>query len=195
MRFAIVNYGVGNLFSLRKALSREGVTSFLSDGKGLEGADAVALPGVGGFRAASSMLPRDALLDYRKSGRPIVGICLGMQLFFERSEEGPGLGLGFLPGKVRRLPTGVKVPQIGWNTIRMRRRSAVIEGLPAESWVYYVHSYYCETEGDSIIATSHYGLDIPSVIQSGNLVGVQFHPEKSGSAGATMLRNIVRLAH
>lgn len=190
-----MNYGVGNLFSLRKALSRQGVQTFLSEGgTGLEDADAVVLPGVGGFRMAAMMLPRDALLDYSKSGRPIIGICLGMQLFLENSEEAPGDGLGLVPGRVRRLPGNVKVPQIGWNTIRINKESEITVDLPRESWVYYVHSYYPDTKGDWVLATSHYGVKYPCILSKGNVVGLQFHPEKSGPAGATILRNMVRMA-
>lgn len=195
MRFAIISYGAGNLFSLTSALRRQGIQTFLSeDGRGLKEADAVVLPGVGGYRVAAARLPRGALLDYSDSGRPIIGICLGMQLFLERSEEGPGAGLGVIPGTVRRLPPVVKVPQIGWNTIHVRKESDATGGLSEEDWVYYVHSYYCQTEGDQVVATSSYGIEYPSILQRRNFVGLQFHPEKSGPAGATVLRNIVRMA-
>ncbi len=195
MRFAIVNYGVGNLFSLRTALKREGVETFLAKGKrGLSEADAVVLPGVGGFRAAAKGLPREELRDLAKSGKPTIGICLGMQLFLERSEEGPGEGLGLFPGAAKRLPPEVKVPQMGWNTIRVKRETEFTQGLPGDSWVYYVHSYYPDTKGDWVLATSRYGAEFPAIIGRKNIVGTQFHPEKSGPAGAQILRNILRMA-
>jgi len=195
MRFAIVDYGVGNLFSLRTALQREGVETFLAKGKrGLSAADALILPGVGGFRAAAKALPREELRDLAKSGKPTIGICLGMQLFLERSEEGLGEGLGLFPGAAKRLPPEVKVPQMGWNTIRVKREMEFTQGLPGESWVYYVHSYYPDTKGDWVLATTRYGAEFPAVIGQKNIVGTQFHPEKSGAAGAQILRNILRMA-
>jgi glutamine amidotransferase len=195
MRFAIVDYGVGNLFSLRKALQREGVETFLAKGKrGLGGADALVLPGVGGFRAAATGLPHEELRDLARSGKPTIGICLGMQLFLERSEEGPGEGLGLFPGAAKRLPPEVKVPQMGWNTIRVKRETELTRGLPGESWVYYVHSYYPDTNGDWVLATTRYGAEFPAIIGQKNIVGTQFHPEKSGPAGAQILRNILRMA-
>ena len=195
MRFAIVDYGVGNLFSLRTALQREGVETFLAKGKrGLSAADALILPGVGGFRAAAKGLPREELRDLAKSGKPTIGICLGMQLFLERSEEGLGEGLGLFPGAAKRLPPEVKVPQMGWNTIRVKREMEFTQGLPGESWVYYLHSYYPDTKGDWVLATTRYGAEFPAVIGQKNIVGTQFHPEKSGAAGAQILRNILRMA-
>ena len=195
MLFAIVDYGVGNLFSLRTALKREGVETFLARGKrGLSEADALVLPGVGGFRAAAEELPREELRDLAKSGKPTIGICLGMQLFLERSEEGLGEGLGLFPGAAKRLPPEVKVPQMGWNTIRVKRETEFTEGLTGERWVYYVHSYYPDTKGDWVLATTRYGAEFPALIGQKNIVGTQFHPEKSGPVGAQILRNILRMA-
>jgi glutamine amidotransferase len=116
-----------------------------------------------------------------------------MQLFFAESEEGPGRGLSLLPGRVRRFSGRVKVPQIGWNKLRVVRWTGLTEGLPEESWVYYLNSYYPETEGRWVVATSRYGRDFPSVIEQENIVGTQFHPEKSGKTGALILRNILRV--
>lgn len=132
--------------------------------------------------------------DMASEGKTIVGICLGMQLFLERSEEGPGRGLGFFPGRVKRLPDSVKVPQMGWNTLKLRRNTALTEGVGDGSWVYYVHSYYPDTQGDWVHATCDYGVEFPSLLCSKNIVGTQFHPEKSGPAGAQILRNIIRMA-
>ena len=195
MRFAMVNYGVGNLFSLSAALHREGVQTFLAKRSGeLRDADAVVLPGVGGFRAAARELPREELRDLVRSGKLTVGICLGMQLFLERSEEGPGRGLGLIPGSVKRLPSKVKVPHMGWNTLRVKQDTELTEGLPEESWVYYAHSYHPDTKGKWVLATTRYGVEYPGIIGQKNIVGTQFHPEKSGPVGRQVLRNIQRMA-
>jgi len=189
-----MNYGLGNLFSLRAALRREGVQTFLTDGRqGMNDADALVLPGVGGFRAAAERIPADDLRDYVRSGKSLVGICLGMQLMLESSDEGPGRGLGLIPGRVKRLPKSIKVPQIGWNTVSVKRRTELTEGLGARTWVYYIHSYYPDTKGPWVLATSKYGVEYPCLIQKGNLIGTQFHPEKSGRPGSMILRNILRM--
>lgn len=152
------------------------------------------MPGVGGFAKASAKLPRDEITDLADGGKVIVGICLGMQLFLGESEEGPGKGLGLFPGKVRRLPPGVKVPQMGWNTLNIKRHTQLTDGVRDGSWVYFVHSYYPETKGEWVQATCDYGKEFPSLLGSKNVIGTQFHPEKSGSAGAQVLRNIIRMA-
>jgi len=195
LRFVIVNYGVGNLYSLREALRREGVeTQVSSRTSALREADAIVLPGVGGFKTAAAKLPRDDIRDLAKGGKPVVGICLGMQLFFERSDEGPGKGLDLLPGRAKRLPGRVKVPQMGWNTLNVKRRTELTDGVPDGSWVYYVHSFYPATQGDWVQATCDYGLEFPSLLGWKNLMGTQFHPEKSGQTGTKILRNIIRMA-
>lgn len=189
-----MNYGVGNLYSLSQAFRREGVETEIVNRVGaLRNADAVVLPGVGGFRAAAAKLQRDELLDLAKEGKAIVGICLGMQLFLDGSEEGPGQGLGFFPGRVRRLPGSVKVPQMGWNTLNVKRRTDLTDGIPDGSWVYFVHSYYPDTDGEWVQATCDYGIEFPSLLGRKNIIGTQFHPEKSGPAGARILRNIIRM--
>lgn len=189
-----MNYGVGNLYSLSQAFRREGVETEIVNRVGaLRNADAVVLPGVGGFRAAAAKLQRDELLDLAKEGKAIVGICLGMQLFLDGSEEGPGQGLGFFPGRVRRLPGSVKVPQMGWNTLNVKRRTDLTDGIPDGSWVYFVHSYYPDTDGEWVQATCDYGIEFPSLLGRKNVIGTQFHPEKSGPAGARILRNIIRM--
>jgi len=169
-------------------------TEIVTGTKALRDADAVVLPGVGGFRNAAARIPRDEVRDLALGGKTIVGICLGMQLFLDSSEEGPGKGLGLFPGKVRRLPDSVKVPQMGWNTLRVKRRTDLTDGVPDGSWVYYVHSYYPDTSGDWVQATCDYGTEFPSLLGRRNIIGTQFHPEKSGSAGAKILRNIIRMA-
>lgn len=169
-------------------------TEIATRGRALRDADAVVLPGVGGFQGAAARLPRDEVLDLAGGGKTIVGICLGMQLFFADSDEGAGRGLAFFPGRVKRLPDSVKVPQMGWNTLRVRRRTDLTEGVSDGSWVYFVHSYYPDTEGDWVQATCDYGVEFPSLLGKGNIIGTQFHPEKSGPTGALILRNIIRMA-
>ncbi len=194
MRIAIFNYGVGNLYSIETALKREGVQPELTTSmRKAKTADALVLPGVGSFTAATRKLPRDEIREMTKNGKPLLGICLGFQLFFDRSEEGPGKGLSIFPGNVKRLPSTVKVPQIGWNTLKIKKRSEFVDAVPDESWVYYVHSYYPTTDGEHVAATSEYGLQYPSLIAQDNIYGTQFHPEKSGSTGRVILRNFIRL--
>lgn len=194
MRFQIFNYGAGNLFSIQAALRKEpGVeTTVTKTGDRMREADALILPGVGSFDQAATALPMAELKEEIASGRPVLGVCLGLQLFFSSSEEGSRPGLSLLKGTVRRFPENVKVPQIGWNTIDVSRSSRLTEGVPTNSWVYYVNSYYPETKGRWVAATSSYGVDFPTMIEDRNLFGTQFHPEKSGAAGRTILSNFVR---
>jgi imidazole glycerol-phosphate synthase subunit HisH len=190
-----MNYGVGNLYSITQALRREGVeTEIVTRTKALRDADAVVLPGVGGFQKAASRIPREEVRDLAMGGKTIVGICLGMQLFLEGSEEGPGNGLGLFPGRVRRLPGVVKVPQMGWNTLKIKRSTELTDDVRDGSWVYFVHSYYPDTTGEWVQATCDYGIEFPSLIGRKNIIGTQFHPEKSGAAGAKILHNIIRMA-
>jgi imidazole glycerol-phosphate synthase subunit HisH len=191
---AIYQYGVGNLFSLRTALRREGVRSSVTKSlPRLREADAVLLPGVGGFGEASKNMKTDDVHEIATSGKPVVGICLGLQLMLRSSEEAPGRGLGLIPGRTRRLPRGVKVPHIGWNTVQLKGSDETLEGVKDGDWVYYVHSYYPETVGPWVVATTKYAVEYPAVVRKDGLVGTQFHPEKSGQTGRTILRNIVRM--
>ena len=193
MRFLIFNYGAGNLFSIQSALRKEGVaTSVTKTGSGMGDADALVLPGVGSFDQASKALPMARLRDQIRSGKPVLGVCLGLQLFFSTSEEGTRKGFSLLEGKVRRFPSTVKVPQIGWNTLDVRRSARLVEDVPTDSWVYYVNSYYPETKGRWVAGTSRYGVEYPALVEDGNIFGTQFHPEKSGPAGKMILRNFVR---
>jgi glutamine amidotransferase len=189
----IFNYGAGNLFSIQAALKKEGVKPVITKtGSKMETADALLLPGVGSFDQAANALPMDSINDVVRAGKPILGICLGLQLFFARSEEGHEKGLSFLSGSVKRLPSSVKVPQIGWNTLSARGENELVSGLPDEPWVYYVNSYYPETEGRWVVATSQYGVRFPCLVAEKNIYGTQFHPEKSGSAGRTILQNFLK---
>ncbi|HEV2389842.1 MAG TPA: imidazole glycerol phosphate synthase subunit HisH [Nitrososphaerales archaeon] len=194
MRIEIFNYGAGNLFSIQAALRKEGAkTALTKDGRGLKEADAIVLPGVGSFNQAARALPMRRIRDAVDSGKPLLGVCLGLQLFFSKSEEGPGRGLSLFPGDVKQFrASGVKVPQIGWNTLKVRRESVLTEGLDDESWVYYVNSYYPATEGSWVVATTDYGVEFPALVSAKNVHGTQFHPEKSGEAGRKILQNFLR---
>jgi glutamine amidotransferase len=130
--------------------------------------------------------------DVVREGKPLFGICLGLQLFFDRSDEGPGKGLGLFPGRIRCLPSTVKVPQIGWNMLRIKKRNEFVEQVPDKVWVFYAHSYYPSTQGSWVSATSEYGLEYPALVAEKNILGTQFHPEKSGSTGRAILLNFLR---
>ena len=194
MRVCILNYGVGNLYSLQAALKRENADpQLVTNVRRARSADALLLPGVGNFREVARKVQREEIRDLAESGKPLIGICLGLQLFFESSEEGSGKGLGLFSGQAKRFPSAVKIPQIGWNTLRVTNPNEIVEGIANESWVYYMHSYYPETSGDWVVATSKYGVEYPTLIARKNVFGSQFHPEKSGKTGRTILRNILRL--
>jgi len=194
MRIEIFNYGAGNLFSIQAALRKQGAkTALTKDGKRLGEADAVVLPGVGSFNQAAKMLPMRIIRDAVDSGKPLLGVCLGLQLFFSKSEEGAGRGLSLFPGEVKKFrSSGVKVPQIGWNTFTVKRETELTEGLDEVSWVYYVNSYYPATKGNWVVATTEYGVEFPALVSQKNVYGTQFHPEKSGDAGGLILKNFLR---
>jgi imidazole glycerol-phosphate synthase subunit HisH len=198
----IVDYGMGNLFSVAKALERLDVPYFISeDVKELEKADGLLLPGVGSFRDAMTLLKRQELTGFIKkyadSGKPLLGICLGMQLLYEESEEnGTTEGLGLLKGRIIRIPRQtqeMKIPHMGWNKLRFVNASPLLEGL-SEEHVYFVHSYYVsEPDSDHVVATAEYGVEVPAIAGRGNIFGMQFHPEKSSELGMKLLRNFTKL--
>lgn len=196
---AIVDYGVGNLFSLAASLRHLGLESRVTgDAEALLAADRVILPGVGAFGDAARKLRAAGLVPaldaFVSSGRPLLGICLGMQLLFEEScEYGVTRGLGYLKGRIEpmapALPTGLKVPHIGWNALTiLDRDEPLLRGVRDGAHVYYVHSYYATGCDASVRAGSAYGVFVPGVVRHGNVCGTQFHPEKSGSVGLSMLR-------
>jgi glutamine amidotransferase len=194
MRVAIYDYGIGNIFSIKSALSRLGAESFLTRRKReLDSSDAIVLPGVGSYDTAMNLIEVDSLKEIANSGKIIVGICLGLQLMYERSEEGKKEGLSLLKGKVRKLQGKIKVPHMGWNNIKIIKETPVLYGIEHPSWVYYAHSYYPEVN-DYTVATTHYGRDFSAVVQKSNIVGMQFHPEKSGKTGMGILANLLELA-
>ncbi len=193
MRFKVFNYGAGNLYSIQAALRREGVTpSVTRKGAGIEEADALILPGVGSFDQAARTLPMERTREVIRSGKPVLGVCLGLQLFYSSSEEGSSKGLSLLEGRVRRFPSSVKVPQIGWNTLAIKETNDFTDGVPDGSWVYYVNSYVPVAKGESVAATSRYGVDYPALVAQKNIFGTQFHPEKSGTVGRRVLQNFIR---
>jgi imidazole glycerol-phosphate synthase subunit HisH len=198
----IVDYGMGNLFSVSKALERLGANYWISaDKQELLNADALILPGVGSFRDAMDRLPVDTIKEFAKTGKPLLGICLGMQLLFETSEEnGLTKGLGLLPGSVRRFPgktkDGVlyKVPHMGWNRLDFVKPSPLLENLN-EDYVYFVHSYYVDASNSEVlIAKAEYHEQVAAVVGKDHIFGMQFHPEKSSRLGMALLSNFLKMA-
>jgi glutamine amidotransferase len=193
----IIDYGVGNLLSLRCALEKVGLTVKIGlSAQQLKKADAIALPGVGSFPAAAGKLNavKEELVDAVKSGVPLLGICLGLQLFFSESEEGAGTGLALFEGKNVCLPNSVKVPHMGWNTLRIVKQNELLDGVDDEAYVYFVHSLYPVPVDNSIICTeTDYGATFTSTVAAKNVYGMQFHPEKSGDIGLRILKNFARI--
>lgn len=199
MSIGIIDYGFGNLQSVANALDFIGVSSFISsDKEELSKADKLILPGVGAFRDAIAKLREtgiDKMLEaYVQAGKPLLGICLGMQLLFDSSSEfGDHQGLGLLPGKVVRFDVDLKIPHMGWNALDVKKREPLFTGLDDEAYVYFVHSYHLVTEADVVSATTFYGKEIQVAAQKGKVYGVQFHPEKSGDTGLRILKNFAML--
>lgn len=201
---AIIDYEVGNLRSVEKALHFIGCDAQVSSDRDfILNADAVVLPGVGAFADAMENLKKHGMIDIIRtvieSGKPFLGICLGLQLLFEYSEEGGEnvQGLNILKGAIRQLPQNMnlKVPHMGWNLLDIKVDSPLFEGLTKEPYVYFVHSYYLDTtDKDLVIAETSYGITFSVAVQKGNVFATQFHPEKSGEIGLEMLRNFVKVA-
>jgi len=195
IRIALVDYGVGNLHSMRKALELCGAEVFVSsDPRVMKSCDAIVLPGVGAFKGAMERMPKEAIVEEVASGKPTLGVCLGMQLLFGYNEEGNESGLDLLKGRVARLPATVKLPHIGWNLVEVVRRHPIVAGIPDKAYMYFVHSYYVEPEDRGItVASSRYGVEFPSIVASGDIIGTQFHPEKSGRFGRRLIENFIDL--
>ncbi|HWH33179.1 MAG TPA: imidazole glycerol phosphate synthase subunit HisH [Egibacteraceae bacterium] len=196
-RVAVLDYEAGNLRSAEKALARAGADAFVTaDAAEAAGADAIVVPGVGHFGQCARQF-REAgfeqlVRDWSARGRPLLGICVGMQILYQGSEEDPATpGLGLLPGRVRRLPGDVVVPHMGWNTVEAAREDPLVDGVDGKH-AYFVHSYYADPADDAhVVATADYGPGFPCVVRVGSVVGTQFHPEKSGDVGRRMLENFV----
>jgi len=192
----IVDYGRGNLRSVEKALEKVGFeATIMASPMELSLVNGLILPGVGAFADAMQALEQggwiEPLTQFARSGRPFLGICLGMQILFEVGEEhGEHAGLGLLTGRVVKFPQGRKVPHMGWNSLDLKQPSRLLEGIPNESYFYFVHSYYAEpVEKRDIVATSDYGVVFPAVVGKDNVWGAQFHPEKSSPWGLQILTN------
>lgn len=197
---AIIDYGMGNLRSVQKGFEKVGYPAeIVRDPKDILNAPAVVLPGVGAFGDAMANLREagmvDAILEFVKTGKPFLGICLGLQLMFEASEEfGQHQGLGIFPGRVRLFPPGLKVPHIGWNQIEIQKESPILQGIDNLSAFYFVHSYYVDPANDEVITTlTDYGVKYTSIASKDNIFGIQFHPEKSSTLGLKILKNFGEL--
>ncbi len=194
---AIIDYGMGNLRSIHNALTKVGGDpAIVSDSRNLSGADGIVIPGVGSFGDAMHNLTpfADRLFDSVDSGTPLLGICIGMQVLFDRSEESDSVGFGLIKGDVVRLPDGVKIPQMGWNELTIHRDTDLLAGIDDGDFFYFVHSYYCVPDDLGIIsATTDYGVDLACVVSKENVHTVQFHPEKSSKKGLQLLENFVEM--
>ncbi|HMD47676.1 MAG TPA: imidazole glycerol phosphate synthase subunit HisH [Bryobacteraceae bacterium] len=194
----ILDYGAGNLRSVQNTLAELGADhELVRDTEGLRGATKIILPGVGHFgqmmRALDRMQVREALVERIRAGVPFLGICLGLQALFEASEEAPEQhGLGLFPGRIRRFSAEARVPHMGWNEIVPRNGARLLRDLPAHPYLYFAHSYYAPVV-DATAATCDYTGKYTAVLESGNVFGVQFHPEKSGPIGLRVVRNFVEL--
>ena len=199
MKIGIVNYGAGNLFSVKQGLEKAKATVeiILPNSGSLEAFDALVLPGVGAFKPAMETIApiKDKLKEELEGGKPLLGICLGLQLLFSSSDEGgKTTGLAILLGNIKKLSESVKLPQIGWNTIEIKKQNPLLQGVNDGSYVYFVHSYVCKpNEIGVVISETDYGERFPSVIARRNIYATQFHPEKSGKIGQRILENFVAL--
>lgn len=197
VKIAIVDYGIGNLRSIKTSLEAVGAEIIITNERdGMVNADAIVLPGVGAFEGALKNLETvsDIILDQVEESKPLLGICLGLQLLFTASTEGGfHKGLDIFKGKVVKFSLGVKIPHMGWNTLKiLKPDNPLVREVPDESYVYFVHSYYGAAEcEEDVISKTHYGLDFPSALSSNNVLATQFHPEKSGEIGLQILKNFV----
>ena len=199
---AIIDYGAGNLQSVKKAFDFIGAESVITDNPEIINAcDRILLPGVGSFGDAMDSMAKSGLVDTVKqnalSGKPFLGICLGLQLLFEESEESPGVkGLGIFKGKIKKFSSdmGLKIPHIGWNSLEIKQKDGIFKNIPENSYVYFVHSYYLHAEDENdIAAITNYGIDFHSAVGKNNIFATQFHPEKSGDVGLQILRNFASM--
>lgn len=196
---AIVDYGLGNLKSVQNALKFLGAENrIISNPPELKNADAIILPGVGAFGDAINGLKKfwNPLIKALNSGMPFLGICLGLQVLFEESEESPSIkGLAYLKGNVSKLRTNLKLPQIGWNQVKIEKNSRLFKNIPDNSYFYFANSYVAEPlEKKLIVATCNYGVEFPAIICKENIFATQFHPEKSGEVGLQILRNFLEIS-
>ena len=198
MKHIIIDYDVGNLASLSAGFDRAGLAwEITSDQDTIAQASSLILPGVGAFKAAMDALEAKGLIPLIKhhvaQGKPLLGICLGMQLLYDVSEEyGTHQGLGFISGRIQPLTGALKVPHMGWNTLRFAKASPLVNALEEGDHVYFVHSFYAHSSFEEVVAYAPYGVDVPALVHQGSVVGMQFHPEKSALVGTTLLKNYGR---
>lgn len=200
---AIIDYGAGNIQSVYKALKFIGADcKITSDKYEILNADGAILPGVGSFGDAMDTMTKrgikDTIIEYTKSGKPFLGICLGLQLLFPESEETPGVkGLDIFKGTITKIPNQnrtLKIPHMGWNNISIKQKNGIFKDIEGEPYVYFVHSFYLKAQDKDIVAaTTQYGVEIDAAVQKGNIIATQFHPEKSGEVGLKMLKNFVEM--
>ena len=195
VKVAIFDYGAGNIFSLKNSLEKVGATvNIITNFDKPNEYSGLLLPGVGNFDPAMNSIrdfSKTQFLDY-VGNMPVLGICLGMEMFFEKSEEGKEKGLGVMDGEVIILPNSMKVPHMGWNNLEIKKSGKLLEGVENDSWVYFVHSYRVKPNSNDIItAESDYGIKVPAVVEQDNFFGTQFHPEKSSSVGKIMIKNFL----
>ena len=196
VRLAIFDYGAGNIFSLKNSFQKAGAqVDIITDFDKPDNYSGLLLPGVGNFDPAIksiATLSKNNFKDFVSDSIPVLGICLGMEMFFEKSEEGNEKGLNVMSGEVIVLPSSMKVPHMGWNDLEIKKSGKILEGVPNGSWVYFVHSYRAKPKYDKIItAESDYGIKVPAVVEQDNFFGTQFHPEKSGAVGKIMINNFL----
>jgi glutamine amidotransferase len=194
----IIDYNVGNLASVKQGFLRAGINTTISQDEAvIRSASSLILPGVGAFKESLDALKQSglmqAILDHIKDNKPLIGICLGMQLLYEYSEEyGLHEGLGVFKGTIKKITGDVKIPHMGWNTLEIQSEDPIVSNLKDASDVYFVHSYYADSS-DGVIATTNYGVTIPAIIKKGNVYATQFHPEKSGDIGIEILKGYKKI--
>ena len=193
---AIFDYGAGNIFSLKNSLEKMGATvDVITTFDNPNHYSGLLLPGVGNFDPAMKSIHEHSKIrfkDYVKDDTPVLGICLGMEMFFEKSEEGHEKGLSVIDGEVIELPSSMKIPHMGWNNLEIKKPGKILEGIDDGSWVYFVHSFLVKPSSNDIItAESDYGIKVPAVVEKNNFFGTQFHPEKSGKVGSIMIQNFL----
>lgn len=198
VKVAIFDYGAGNIFSLKNSLEKNGASvNIITDFDKPNEYSGVLLPGVGNFDPAIKSImkkTKNQFIEFVKDTTPVLGICLGMEMFFDRSEEGKESGLGIISGDVILLPHTMKIPHMGWNSLEIRKQSQLLEGIKNGEWVYFVHSYRVNPKTpEVIVANSDYGIKIPAIVEKNNFFGTQFHPEKSGKVGSIMIENFLNV--
>ena len=196
VRVAIFDYGAGNIFSLKNSLEKNNAeVDVITNFDNSNNYSGLILPGVGNFDPAIKSIrerSKKQFNEFVKDKIPVFGICLGMEMFFEKSEEGKEKGLDIMKGKVILLPKNMKIPHMGWNNIKIKQQSKILEGIKDGSWVYFVHSYRVKPKNEAIVvADADYGIQVPAIVEQNTFFGTQFHPEKSGQVGAIMIQNFL----